>query len=108
MLALAGKRLLMRLSFTYRRRKAQKAKRVAANKRTFCSHARLPEDKDSHRRHTSMQVAARRCQPRPRALFTSHANDRDKALKFWLQNLLDSPLIAFKWGFSRCWSVRVD
>jgi hypothetical protein len=34
--------------------------------------------------------------------------DRDEALKFFLQNLLDSLLIAFMWGFSRCWSVRVD
>jgi hypothetical protein len=44
-----------------------------------------------------------------RAHFTSRCNNRDdKALKVWLQNLLDSPLIAFMWGFSRCWSVRVD
>jgi hypothetical protein len=40
--------------------------------------------------------------------FTSRSNNRDKALKVSLQNLLDSPLIAFMWGFSRCWSVRVD
>jgi len=40
--------------------------------------------------------------------FTSRSNNRDKALKISLQNLLDSPLIAFMWGFSRCWSVRVD
>jgi hypothetical protein len=33
---------------------------------------------------------------------------RDKALKVFLQNLLDSMLIAFMWGFSRWWSVRVD
>jgi hypothetical protein len=43
-----------------------------------------------------------------RKFFTSHSNNRDKALKVSLQNLLDSPLIAFMWGFSRCWSVRVD
>jgi hypothetical protein len=35
--------------------------------------------------------------------FTSRCNNRDgKALKVSLQNLLDSPLIAFMWGFSRC------
>jgi hypothetical protein len=40
--------------------------------------------------------------------FTTRCNNRDeKALNVWLQNLLDSPLIAFMWGFSRCWSVRV-
>jgi len=33
---------------------------------------------------------------------------RDEALKVLLQNLLDSPLIAFIWGIGRCWSVRVD
>ena len=36
------------------------------------------------------------------------STDRDEALKVFLQNLLDSMLIAFMWGISRCWSVRVD
>ena len=35
-------------------------------------------------------------------------DDRDEALKVFLQNFLDSILIAFMWGISRCWSVRVD
>jgi hypothetical protein len=44
-----------------------------------------------------------------RAHFTPRCNDRDdKALKLSLQNLLDSLFIAVMWGFSRCWSVRVD
>ena len=34
--------------------------------------------------------------------------ERDEALKVFLQNLLDSPLIAFMWGNCRCWLVRVD
>jgi hypothetical protein len=33
---------------------------------------------------------------------------RDETLKVFLQNLLDSMLIAFMWGNSRCWSVHVD
>src|SRR5579863_3389190 len=36
------------------------------------------------------------------------SDDRDETLKVFLQNLLDSMLIAFMWGISRCWSVRVD
>jgi len=36
------------------------------------------------------------------------ALERDEALKVFLQNLLDSLLIAFMWGIGRCWSVRVD
>jgi hypothetical protein len=35
-------------------------------------------------------------------------DDRDEALKVFLQILLDSILIAFMWGISRRWSVRVD
>jgi hypothetical protein len=34
--------------------------------------------------------------------------DRDEALKFFLQNLLDSRLIAFIWERCRYWSVYVD
>jgi hypothetical protein len=43
------------------------------------------------------------------AAFAGRGNDdRDEALKVFLQILLDSILIAFMWGISRRWSVRVD
>jgi hypothetical protein len=42
------------------------------------------------------------------SLAASQTAQRDEALKVLLQNLLDSLLIAFMWGFGRCWSVRVD
>jgi hypothetical protein len=38
----------------------------------------------------------------------SSTDDRDEALKVLLQNLLDSPLIAFMWGLGRCWLVHLD
>jgi hypothetical protein len=49
-----------------------------------------------------------RARPRRRLLGVALSVGRDKALKVFLQNLLDSPLIAFMWGIRRCWSVRVD
>jgi hypothetical protein len=32
----------------------------------------------------------------------SKSAERDKALNVFLQNLLDSPPVAFMWGFRRC------
>jgi hypothetical protein len=45
---------------------------------------------------------------RDRRVAASSLHPRDEALKVLLQNLLDSPLIAFIWGIGRRWSVRVD
>jgi hypothetical protein len=50
----------------------------------------------------------RRVQRREARFDAPSRGDRDEALKVLLQNLLDSVLIAFKWGIRRCWSVRVD
>jgi hypothetical protein len=63
--------------------------------------ARAPSEIGWEASHHSNIVATR-------GHFTRRCNKRDdKTLKLSLQNLLDSPLIAFMWGFSRCWSVRV-
>ena len=82
--------------------------RIGARSRTILSAARLDLREVIGRRRSTGDNGPRPSVTPCVTLFTSHANDRDKALKFWLQNLLDSPLIAFKWGFSRWWSVRVD
>src|SRR5437588_6563141 len=61
------------------------------------SRASKPRDRKDVRvaaaRHSNLQI------------LHSRNNNRDQAVKVSLQNLLDSPLIAFTCGFSRCWSV---
>jgi len=79
----------------------------------LASHPNLIEIQRSSRERERDREIAKTLESRRRAIstckfFTSRSNNRDKALKVSLQNLLDSPLIAFMWGFSRCWSVRVD
>jgi hypothetical protein len=78
----------------------------------MASHPNLIEIQRSSRARASREIV-KTLESRRHAIptckfFTSRNNNRDQALKVSLQNLLDSPLIAFMWGFSRCWSVRVD
>jgi hypothetical protein len=42
------------------------------------------------------------------ASITRRNNNRDEALKVFLQNSLDTVTIGFIWGNGRRWSVRVD
>jgi hypothetical protein len=79
----------------------------------LASHRSLIEIQRPSRKREQDREIAKTLESRRHAIptcerFTSRGNNRDKALKVSLQNLLDSPLIAFMWGFSRCWSVRVD
>jgi hypothetical protein len=59
-------------------------------------------------RRSASRKCDRRARRRKARFDVPSRGDRDEALKVFLQNLLDSLLIAFKWGIRRCWSVRVD
>jgi hypothetical protein len=62
----------------------------------------------SYIRRSASRACDRRERHREARFDAPLRGDRDEALKVFLQNLLDSLLIAFKWGIRRCWSVRVD
>jgi hypothetical protein len=59
-------------------------------------------------KRSASNAATRRTRTLARRQTTSRGADCDEALKVFLQNLLDSMLIAFMWEFSRWWLVRVD
>jgi hypothetical protein len=65
------------------------------------------QQRTNAKRSTS-NAATRRTRALARRQTTPRGADCDEALKVFLQNLLDSMLIAFMWEFSRWWLVRVD
>jgi|SRR5580704_9874632 hypothetical protein len=66
------------------------------------SSVRLAGDRSRRRQSTRTfgERATRRARRLVRRLPVCRSGDRDEALKVFLQNLLDSMLIAFNWGFT--------
>jgi hypothetical protein len=81
--------------------------RVSLARVSFCRLARAWRRACAYRRDADVCSVPEQCRDALRS--ASSNRDHDEALKVFLQNLLDSMLIAFMWGISRSvWSVRVD